>query len=82
MPKAVLGETGRRLQRRNTLQKNIRAKMAGEEYTQTQLGKELGISQVAESQKIKKLQFSYEDLVNIFAVLKFSDAEILEVMKK
>ncbi len=82
MPKAVLGEAGRRIQRRNALQKNIRAKMAGEEYTQSQLGKELGISQVAASQKIKKLQFSYEDLVNIFAVLKFSDAEILEVMKK
>lgn len=82
MPKAVLGETGRRLQRRNTLQKNIRAKMAGEDFTQTQLGKELGISQVAAGQKIKKLQFNYEDLVNIFAVLKFSDAEILEAMKR
>ena len=57
MPKAVLGEAGRRIQRRNALQKNIRAKMAGEEYTQSQLGKELGISQVAASQKIKKLQF-------------------------
>ncbi len=82
MPKAVLGETGRRLQRRNTLQKNIRAKMAGEEYTQSQLGKELGISQPAMRQKINKVQFGYEDLVNLFAVLKFSDAEILEAMKR
>lgn len=82
MPKAVLGDAGRRLQRRNTLQKNIKAKMAGEDFTQAQLGKELGISQVATSKKIQKLQFSYEDLVNIFAVLNFSDAEILEVMKR
>lgn len=67
MPKIVLGETGRRLQRRNTLQKNIKAKMSSEDFTQTQLGKELGISQVAAGQKIRKLQFSYEDLVKIFA---------------
>ena len=82
MAKIALGEAGRRLQRRNTLQKNIKAKMSGEDFTQTQLGKELGISQVAAGQKIRKLQFSYEDLVKIFAMLNFSDAEILEVMKK
>ena len=82
MPKVILGDTGKKAQRRRTLQKNIRSKMAGEEFTQTALGKELGISQPAMGAKIEKVQFTYEDLVAIFSVLKFSDAEILEAMRK
>ena len=82
MAKIILGDAGRRMQRRDALQKNIKAKMAGEDFTQTQLGKEWGISQVAAGRKIKKLQFGYEELVYIFSKLNFSDAEILEAMKK
>lgn len=81
MTKVILGEPGKRMQRRKDFRLSIISKMAGR-YTQSKLGHELGITQPAMRRKIQNLQLGYEDLVSIFALLDFSDAEILEAMKK
>ena len=81
MAKAVLGEAGRRVQRQKDFQKTIRVQMTATDVTQESLGDAWGISQVGAGQRIKKLNISYEDLVQMFKLLEFSDEQILKVMK-
>ena len=81
MAKAVLGEAGRRVERKKDLQKTIRVKMTATDVTEESLGDAWGISQVGAGQRIKKLNISYEDLVQMFKLLEFSDEQILKVMK-
>lgn len=48
---------------------------------QRELGELLGISQPRLSEKLKKNQFSYEDLLTVFQRLKATDEDILKIMK-
>ena len=81
MARVSLGETGRRVQRQKDFQKTIKIQMAATDVTQESLGYAWGISQVGAGQRIKKLSIPYEDLVQMFKLLEFSDEQILKAMK-
>ena len=55
--------------------------MAATDATQESLGEAWGISQAGAGQRIKKLNICYEDLVQMFKLLNFSDEQILKAMK-
>lgn len=81
MPKVALGEAGQRIQRQRDFQKTIKMQMAVTDTTQESLGSSWGISQAGAGKRIKKLNICYEDLVQMFRILKFSDEQILKCMK-
>lgn len=62
--------------KRNDLKRFIKLKMATEEVRQVDLAEELYITQGAFSQKLKKAQFDFSELVIIFKRLRVSDDEI------
>ena len=62
--------------KRNDLKRFIKLKMATEEVRQVDLAEELCITQGAFSQKLKKAQFDFSELVIIFKRLRVSDDEI------
>ena len=83
MPPVYLGTNGDKEKRRKKFRESIQGKMGEKDtrYNQCTLGAEFDITQPAMGKKIEKLQFSYEELVKIFKLLKFSDDEILKAMK-
>lgn len=50
--------------------------------TQTQMAKQLGISQQAFAKKLKNCQFTFADITTIFEVLDTPDEDILSVMRE
>lgn len=50
-------------------------------YSQTDIAKKLGITQQALSLRIKRNNFSYDDLREIFSAVEASDSEIIKVMR-
>jgi len=50
-------------------------------YSQTTIAKKLGITQQALSLRIKRNNFSYDDLREIFSAVEASDSEIIKVMR-
>jgi len=62
--------------KRNDLKRYIAGKMRSEEITQVQMADELAITQPAFSQKLRKAQFSYSELVMIFRKLHSTTEEI------
>ena len=62
--------------KRNDLKRYIAGKMRSEEITQVQMADELAITQSAFSQKLRKAQFSYSELVMIFRKLHSTTEEI------
>ena len=62
--------------KRNGLKGYIAGKMRSEEITQVQMADELAITQSAFSQKLRKAQFSYSELVMMFRKLHSTTEEI------
>ena len=62
--------------KRNDLKRYIAGKMRSEEITQVQMADELAITQSAFSQKLRKAQFSYSELVMMFRKLHSTTEEI------
>lgn len=83
MPAVYLGTDGDKEKRRKKFRESINGKMDEKDtyYNQRTLGAEFDITQPAMGKKISKLRFSYEELVTLFKLLKFSDEEILKAMK-
>ena len=50
-------------------------------YSQEAIAKKIGITQPALSQRIKRNNFSYDDLREIFSAVEASDSEIIKVMR-
>ena len=50
-------------------------------YTQCEIAAKLGISQSSVSMKLKKCQFSYEELATLFEDKDISDAEIIQALR-
>lgn len=74
------------LDRKAVAKKDLCAAIVGKmkaekKMTQKDLGKKLGITQQACGKKIKRCQFTLDDLMTVFAVLEFRDDEILYYMK-
>lgn len=61
--------------------KNISGDMKVKRVRQQEIADELGMSQQSFSDKLKKGNFKYTELVFIFHKLEKSDNEILELMK-
>lgn len=80
MPAVHLGTKAKQEASKTMLRKMITRKMAGE-YNQTTLGAEFGISQPAMGKKIEKDNFTHIELIKLFKLLRFTDEEILKVMK-
>lgn len=59
----------------------IAGKMYANEIVQSDIARELNISQPAFSKRLKKGLFSYEELLTIFKFFKSTDEEILKLMK-
>ena len=59
----------------------IRGKLYKERRTYEELGNELETTRQNISYKLRHNAFRYEDLLTVFDYLKFSDGEILEIMK-
>lgn len=79
MPKVLpLGRTERK---KEEFRKWIRGKRSAEGVTLEKLGKEMGISQQAAGAKLRKSQYSLEDLLVLFRSVNATDEEILEMMK-
>lgn len=62
------------------LERCIRDKMYVQKISRTKLGEELGMTGQAISYKIQNAAFSYDELLTVFDMLKFEDAEILHFM--
>lgn len=60
----------------------IRNKMRHQEITQQDIGDEFGICGRAVGARLAKMNFTYPQLVKIFAKLDFTEGEILKCMKK
>lgn len=60
----------------------IRRKMHDKGITQQNIGDEFGICGRAVGYKLDKMNFTYPQLVKIFAKLEFTEGEILKCMKK
>lgn len=60
----------------------IRNKMRRQEITQQDIGDEFGICGRAVGYKLDRMNFTYPQLVKIFAKLEFTEGEILKCMKK
>lgn len=60
---------------------NIVALMFRKKVTQTELAKELGLTQGGLHYKLMNNSFTYKDLIIIFHVLKLTDEEIVRLMK-
>lgn len=58
----------------------IVGKMKRLHIRQTDIARELGISQVAVGKKIKNRQFTFEDLIVLFEILQFTPDEVGQVM--
>lgn len=65
----------------NRLVMLIYGTMKVKRITQTQMARQMEISQQAFAKKLKKKQFTFSDLVTVFDVLEIPDEEILRVMK-
>ena len=81
MPKIILGDTGRDIQRQKDFRKTIAVQMTATDNTQESLGDVWGISQAGAGKRIRSLNICYEDLVRMFKTLNFSDEQILRAMK-
>ena len=66
----------------NKLVALIYGTMKVKHVSQARIARRLGISQPAFSKKLKKGQFTYWELVNIFDELELEDNQILSVMRK
>lgn len=66
---------------KNDLNQLIKIKMLKAGYNQKSLARELDITQPALSQKISKGSYTLDEFRTITKKLKFTDQEILEVMK-
>ena len=64
------------------LQERIYGKMKRMKITQTMIAREMGITQQHFSKKAKAMSFDLEELRTVFGMLKFSESEILESMRK
>lgn len=62
--------------KRNDLRRYISGKMRSEDIRQQDMAEELGITQGAFSQKLRKGQFDYSDLVRMFSKLHSTNEEI------
>ncbi len=60
----------------------IRNKMRRQEITQQDIGDEFGICGRAIGYKLDRMNFTYPQLVKIFAKLEFTEEEIIKCMKK
>lgn len=60
---------------------SVIGKLRKKKMTQSQLGKELGITQSATSIKLDKDQYTMDDLMVIFKVLEYTDEEILRFLR-
>ena len=60
----------------------IRKKLRREEITQQDIGDEFGICGRAVGYKLDRMNFTYPQLVKIFAKLDFTEEEIIKCMKK
>lgn len=60
----------------------IRNKMRRQEITQQDIGDEFGICGRAVGYKLDRMNFTYPQLVKIFAKLDFTEEEIIKCMKK
>lgn len=61
----------------------IYGKMKEKGFTQSDLAREIGITQQAFGAKLNgTAQFNYKDLIIIFSTLKLTDEEILKTMKE
>lgn len=80
MPRCYLGN------RREYIQKDFSRYVIGElrlqGISEAELGNELGITQQAVSQKIKKHKFTYSDVLGIFKLFDADDETILRFMKE
>ena len=79
MPKVYLTKQDKLNNRLTVL---IYGRMKVKCITQTQMGEALGISQQAFSKKLKKSQFTFQELVIIFEMLELQDDEILSVLRE
>ena len=60
----------------------IRNKMRRQEITQQDIGDEFGICGREVGYKLDRMNFTYPQLVKIFAKLDFTEEEIIKCMKK
>ncbi len=69
------------LKKKEYVAKDLTACISGKMYTQgikqKDMGELLGVTQQAFSRKLRKCQFSYLELLEVFKKLDFSDEEIL-----
>lgn len=79
MPKVYISKTEKT---RDLLIALIFGKMKTNGITQAALANKLGITQTGMSAKLKRQNFRYEELIDIFETLGFTDQQILAVMKK
>ena len=79
MPKVLpLSRTERK---KKEFEKWIRGKRSAERVTLEKLGEEMGITQQAAGAKIRKSQYSFEDLLVLFQSVNATDEEILKMMR-
>lgn len=78
MPKVYLTKQD---QQNSRLVMLIYGTMKVKKITQSFMAEKLGISQQAFGKKLKRVQFTFADLVTIFDVLDIPDEEILNVMR-
>ena len=79
MPKVLpLSKTERK---KEEFKKWIRGKRSAEGVTQEMLAKKMGITQQAAGVKLRKSQYSLEDLLILFQSVNATDEEILRMMK-
>ncbi len=62
--------------------KLVKEKLGGNEMTQKKLAAVVGLSPPAFSIRLKKFDFGFEHLVNMFDALGLSDEEIVKLMKR
>ena len=79
MPKVYLTKQDKLNNRLTVL---IYGRMKVKRITQTQMGEYLGITQQGFSKKLKRANFSYQELVSIFEILEIQDDDILSVLRE
>lgn len=62
--------------------KLVKEKLGGKEMTQKKLAAAVGLSAPAFCIRLKKFDFGFEHLVNMFDALGLSDEEIVKLMKR
>lgn len=78
MAKIILG---RENQKKKSFEYWLAGAMKIKKIRQADMGKALGISQVGFGKKMKKSNFSYEEMLIIFDVLDATDEEIVSFMR-